>query len=217
MARQNSISGDLSISGDCRIGGSITPAKAKSAILQQESAQAFPIPLTDFRTFDAMGTPLPSAGTQADDLWLVGGTHGTNTPTLQSDDHDSEGSPQKCYGRVLVQLPWEYVAGSAITLRFMAGMITNIADQAATTSLDCSVYKQEDDPDDAIGSDLCTTIAQIAVNSTTFANQDFTVTATGLSAGDILDVLITTAVDDDATGTAVIMGISWAHLLCDVR
>ncbi len=216
MANPVPFPGDVIVGENLRIGGKITPGMSKADVLAQVSLQAFAIPLTDFTTFDAMGTRLPSAGAN-DDLGLVGGTHGTNTPSLQADDHKAEGSPQSNYGRVLVQLPWEYVAGSAITLRFMAGMITTVADQASTTSLDCEVYKQEDDPDDAIGSDLCTTAAITAVNSLVFANQDFTITPTGLSPGDILDVLVTTAVDDNATGTAVIMAISWAHLLCDVR
>ncbi len=216
MADPTRIPGDLVVPGSLRLTGDLTPAKARSAILAQALLQPFPILLTDFRMHDDMAVVLPTAGVD-DSLGIVEGTHGTSTPSLQTDDHKAEGSAQSNYARVLVQLPWEYVAGSSVTLRFMAGMITTVADQAGTTSLDCSVYKQEDDPDDAIGSDLCTTAAITAVNSLTFANQDFTITSSGLSPGDILDVLITTAVDDNATGTAVIMAISWAHLLCDVR
>lgn len=216
MANPTTFPGDIVVPGNLRVTGSITPALTKANILSQVSLQPFAIPLTSFRVFDNMAALLPTAG-GTDDLGLVEGTHGTDTPSLQTQDHKAGGSPQNNYARALVQLPWEYVTGSSVNLRFMAGMITNVADQAATTSLDCSVYKQEDDPDDAIGSDLCTTAAIIAVNSLTFANQDFTITGTGLSPGDILDVLVTTAVDDDATGTAVIMGISWAKLLCDVR
>ena len=130
------------------------------------------------------------------------------------DDHKAEASPQSNKARVLVQLPWNYVGGNAVTLRFMAGMITNVADQTAT--LDCLVFKQQDDPDDAIGSDLYAGSAN-NMNALAFVNTDFSLTATALSPGDILDVLITTAVDDDATGTAVIAAISWAQLLCDVR
>lgn len=216
MANPTNLPGDLVVPGNVRITGNISPGMSKANVLAQVSLQEFPIPLTSFRVFDDMALLLPSAGA-LDDLGLIEGTHGTGTPTLQTDDHDSEASPQLNKARVLVQLPWEYVAGSSVTIRFMAGMITNVADQGATTSIDCSVYKQQDDPDDAIGSDLCSTAALIAVNSLTFANQDFSISSSGLSPGDILDVLVTTAVDDDATGAAVIMGISWAKLLCDVR
>lgn len=216
MANPTNLPGDLVVPGDVRITGVVSPGLAKANVLAQVSLQAFPIPLTSFRVFDDMALLLPSAAA-TDDMGLVEGTHGTNTPTIQSDDHNNQGSPQLSKGRVLVQLPWEYVAGSSVQLQFMAGMITNIADQGATTSIDCLVFKQQDDPDDAIGSDLCATAAIVAVNSLTFATQTFTITATSLSPGDILDVLVTTAVDDNATGAAVIMGISWAKLLCDVR
>ena len=178
--------GSLLVAGNLRVGGKITPALAKADLLTQVSLQPFPIPLTSFRVFDDMAALLPSVGGD-DDLGLIEGTHGTNTPSLQADDHDSEGSPQLNKARVLVQLPWEYVVGSAVTLRFMAGMITNIADQAATTSLDCSVFKQEDDPDDAIGSDLYTGLALLTINDLAFTNQDFSLTASALSPGDILE------------------------------
>ena len=204
---------DMSVNGDLRVTGDITPKKAKTSILAQTDLAKFPIPLTDFVTWDAMGSPLPSAGAN-DDLGLVGGTHGTNTPALQADDHKAEGSAQVNYGRVLVQLPWNYVAGQTVQLRFMAGMITTVASTDAT--LDIQVYKQEDDPDDAIGSDLASAAVADNMNSTTFANIDFTITATSLSAGDILDVLLSTSVDDTGTGTAVIAAVSYAQLLCDV-
>lgn len=216
MANSTNLPGDLIVPGDLRLTGSISPLKDRDDILAQASLQSFPIPLTSFRVYDDMNLLLPSAG-GGNDLGIVEGAHGTATPTLQTQDHKAAGSPQNNNARVLVQLPWEYIAASTVKIRFMAGMITTIADQSATTSIDCSVYKQQDDPDDAIGSDLCATDPITSVNSLTFAAQDFTITSTGLSAGDILDVLVTTAVDDDATGTAVIMGISWAKLLCDVR
>ncbi len=216
MANPTNLPGDLVVPGNVSITGKITPGLARADVLVQVSLQAFTIPLTDFTTFDAMGTRLPSAGAN-DDLGLVGGTHGTNTPSLRTQDHQDAGSEQNNYARAVVALPWNYVAGSAIRLRFMAGMITNIADQAATTYLDCLVYTQQDDPDDAIGADLCSTAAITAVNTLTFANRDFTIAPSGLVAGDVLDVLVKTAVDDDATGAEVIMGISWVKLLCDVR
>ncbi len=208
--------GSISVVDDVRIGGRITPALGRSKVLAQVSLQPFPIPLTSFRVFNAMENLLPNPGL-TDDLGIYYGTHGTDTPSLRTEDHNNAASPQLNKARVLVQLPWEYVAGSAVNLRFMGGMITNIADQAAATFLDCSAYKQKDDPDDAIGADLCTTDAILAFNSLIFTSHDFVVSAAGLSPGSILDVLVTTSVDDDATGAAVIAAISWAQLLCDVR
>ena len=155
---------------------------------------------------------LPSAGL-TDDLGIIEGTFTSATPSLQTEDLKTAGATNN-YARVLVHLPWEYIAGQSITLRFKAGMITTVADTTAT--LDVEAYKLQDDPDDAIGSDLVSTVAT-TINSTTFADIDFVVSPSGLSPGDILDVRITTAVNDGGGGTAVIAGITSAKLLCDVR
>lgn len=212
MADPVHLPGDLNIAGNLRVNGIITPGKAKSDILSVAAAQLFPIPLTDFRVWDAMQTVLPGTPA-ADDLGLVGGTFGTATPSLRTQDLKTLGASSN-YARVLVQLPWEYVAGQAVKLRFRAGMITTVAGTSAF--LDCEAFKQQADPDDAIGSDLVST-AQQTINSLTFADIDFTVTPTSLSPGDILDVRIRTIVTDAASGTAVIAGITSAKLLCDVR
>lgn len=212
MANPVTMPGDLIVSGDLRVNGAISPKFAKSNVLALAELQPYPIPLTNFRVFDALATVLP--GTPAsDDLGLVGGTFGTATPSLRTQDLKAAGASNN-RARVLVQLPWDYVAGESVTLRFKAGMITTVASSSAT--LDCEAYKLQDDPDDAIGSDLVTTSAQ-SINSLTFANIDFTISPTSLSPGDILDVRITTAVNDGATATAVIAGITSAKLLVDVR
>lgn len=212
MANPTSFPGDVVVTGDVRLSGKVTPAQSRADILAMTELAIFPIPLTSFRVFDNMAANLPTAGA-TDDLGIVEGTHGTNTPSLRTEDLKAAGATNNS-ARVLVQLPWNYVDGNTITLRFKAGMITTISDGTAT--LDCLAFKQQEDPDDAIGSDLCSTAAT-TINSLTFANIDFTITPTGLVAGDILDVKITTAVNDGATGTAVIAGISTAKLLCDVR
>ncbi len=212
MANPVSLPGDLIVSGDIRVNGRISPAIAKSNILALAELQAFPIPLTDFRVWDAMQTLLPGTPS-ADDLGLVGGTFGTATPSLRSEDLKTAGATNK-RARVLVQLPWEYEAGQSVSIRFKAGMITTTADTTAT--LDCEVFKLQSDPDDAIGSDLVSTAAQ-TINSLTFADITFVITPTGLSPGDILDVRVTAAVNDGASATAVIAGITSAKLLADVR
>ncbi len=212
MATVQNITGDVSISGSLRSGGTLTPALAKANILALAELQSFPIPLTDFRVWNAMQTLLPGTPL-TDDLGLVGGTFGTATPSLRTEDLKTAGATSS-YARVLVQLPWEYESGQSITLRFKAGMITTVADTTAT--LDCEAYKLQADPDDALGSDLVSTAAT-TMNSTTFADIDFVVTPTGLSPGDILDVRIKTTVTDGAGATAVIAGVTSARLLCDVR
>jgi len=212
MANATSFPGDLIVAGSIRLNGTLSPAVSKANILALAELQAFAVPLTDFRVWDAMQTNLP--GTPAtDDLGLVGGTFGSATPLMRSEDLKTAGATNK-RARVLVQLPWEYVAGQSVTLRFKAGMITTVADTTAT--LDCEAYKLQADPDDAIGSDLVSTAAT-TINSLTFADIDFVLTATSLSPGDILDVRVTAAVNDAASVTAVYAGISCVKLLCDVR
>lgn len=206
------IPGDLVVAGDIRIGGAITPKISKANLLALAELQSFPIPLTDFRVWDAMQTLLPGTPS-SDDLGLVGGTFGTATPSVRSEDLKAAGATNK-RARFLVQIPWEYVAGESISLRFVAGMITTIAGTSAT--LDCEAYKLQDDPDDSIGSDLVSTAAQ-SMNSLTFASLDFAINAGSLSPGDILDVRVTVAVNDGASATAVIAGITSAKLLADVR
>lgn len=212
MANPVSLPGDLIVAGNLRLNGTLSPPVAKGNILALAELQAFPIPLTDFRVWDALQTLLPGTPS-SDDLGLVGGTFGTATPSLRSEDLKTLGATNK-RARFLVQLPWEYIAGETIVLRFKAGMITTVAGTSAT--LDCEAFKLQSDPDDSIGSDLVTTAAQ-TMNSTTFADIDFVVSPSGLSPGDILDVRITAAVNDGASATAVIAGITSAKLLADVR
>ena len=212
MASPTSLPGDLIVAGDIRVNGRISPPIAKSSILALAELQAFPIPLTDFRVWDALQTNLPGTPS-SDDLALVGGTFGTATPSIRTEDLKAAGATNK-YARFLVQLPWEYQAGETVTLRFKAGMITTVAGTSAT--LDVEAYKLQADPDDAIGSDLVSTAAT-TMNSLTFADIDFTITPTSLSPGDILDVRVKIAINDGASGTAVIGALTSAKLLADVR
>ena len=212
MANPLSLPGDLIVPGSIRLGGSISPAITKPNILAIAELQPFPIPLTDFRVWDAMQTLLPGTPS-SDDLGLVGGTFGTATPSIRTEDLKAAGATNK-RARFLVQIPWEYQPGESVTIRFKAGMITTVAGTSAT--IDIEAYKLQDDPDDAIGSDLVSTSAT-SMNSLTFANMDFVITPTSLSPGDILDIRVTMAINDGAGATAVIGGLTSVKLLCDVR
>lgn len=152
-------------------------------------------------------------GTPANHLESVGGTHGTNAPSLQTPDCGLNEAATSYYARGEIQLPAEYVAGQSIELRIHAGMLTTVADQSAT--VDVAVYKS--DEDETSTGDLCADAAvSDNMNSLVFADIDFTITPTTLSPGDLLDVLITVAVDDDSAN--VVKGcIGSVQLLCDVR
>ena len=199
-----------------RVGGSFTvePGTTVKGLgrsnLDQESLSTFTIPLTSFRVWDAIHTLLPSAGA-ADDLGLLGNTFGTGSPTIETGDLKAAGATTR-YARVLVPMPFEYDATADVVLRFHAGMKTTVADTTAT--LDVEAYKS--DEEGGIGSDICNTAAT-SINSLTLADIDFTITAGSLNPGDLLDVRIAIAVNDGATGTAVIGQIGAAQLLCDTK
>jgi hypothetical protein len=55
------------------------------------------------------------------------------------------------------------------------------------------------------------------MNSLTAANYDFTINATGVDPGDLLEVRISIAASDTATATAVTPAIYSVSLLCDTR
>lgn len=210
MANPTTLPGDLVIPGNLRVAGSISPALARTSILAQAELQAFTIPWTAWRVWDAMHTNLPGAGA-TDDLGLVDGTWATDSPSLQTEDLKAAGATAN-YARAQIPLPWEYETGQSVTLRLHAGMITTVADTTATLDVVC----YETDEEAGIGADICATAAT-TINSLVFADIDFTITPTALAAGDLLDVRIHTAVNDGATATAVIGCIGSAKLLCDVR
>lgn len=178
--------------------------------LAQDTLAKYAIPLTSFRVHDAMQTNLP--GTSAnDDLALIGGTFGTNSPEIKTSDLKAAGATTR-YARALIQLPPEYDDAQTVEIRVKGGMETTVADTSATVDVEC----YESDKSGGVGSDLCTTAAQ-SINSLTAADKDFTITASGLVAGDILDVRITVAVNDAASGTAVVAALGAIELLCDIR
>lgn len=199
--------GDVRVTGNLQVDGT-TPNVPRSQ-LTQDAATIYPVPMTSLRVWDALATNLPATG-GTDDLGLYGGTFATNSPKISTGDVKNTSATR--YARFQFQLPAEYDAGQTVTLRFSAGMETTVASSSAT--VDAEVYKS--DRAAGIGSDLCTTAAT-TINSLTFGNKDFTITPTGLTAGDVLDVRVTVAVVDSATATAVTATIGAIEFLLDVK
>lgn len=218
----NRIEGDVTVTGhlsantmtvpDSSVTNSTIKADADIARskLAQDTLASYMIPWTAFRVFDAYATNLPGTPA-ADDLGLVGGTFGSASPSLQTEDLKTAGATNN-RARFMVQLPPEYDDGETVQIRLHAGMLTTVADTSATIDVEC----YESNSEAGIGSDLCTTSAT-TINSLTLADKDFSITASGLVAGDWLDVRITTAVNDAASGTAVKAIIGKVSLLCDIR
>lgn len=185
-------------------------ASISTSKMAQRVLAGYPVPFTSYRVWDAV-TTVPVTSAANDDLALVGGTFGTDFPTLETGDLKAAGSTSRKIGFAF-QVPPNYDATETIQCRIRAGMETTVADTAATVDLE--VYAS--DLDGAVGSDLCTTSAQSA-NSLTLANLDFTIDGSGLTGGEALQCVVTFLVNDGATGTAVTGVIPDIRMLIDTR
>lgn len=199
--------GTVYFAGTTQVGGS----GIGRTYLTQNSTQKYMLDFERWRVWNAYASSLPAAGT-ADDLGLYAGAWATGAPYIATQDLKAAGATTE-YARITFCLPPEYVAGQTVTIRAAAGMITTVADTTATIDFEC--YKSDNDSTIG-GGDLVTTSAT-TINSTTFANKDFTVTATALSPGDVLDIRMAIAVNDAATVTAVIGAAAAVWMLLDIK
>ena len=208
-----SITNDVVIGGNLRVAGTATFASVSGLDrtgLAQDNTQVYHVLPESWKVWDDMDSPLPSTPAN-DDLGIIGGTFGTDSPSVQTEDLKAAGATNK-YARCTFALPPEYVAGETVQIRFHCGMLTTAADASAT--IDVEVY--ESDLEAGIGADLCATAAQ-SCNSTTLADKTFTITSTTLAAGDLLDVRVTMAINDAATGTEVKGIIGGTKVLLDIK
>jgi hypothetical protein len=206
----DTIGGDLVVQGSLTVFGTRSPSLARSELTQDNLAE-YVIPLTELRVWDAVATVL--SGTPAsDDLGLLGGTYGTNSFYVSAGDLKAAGATTR-RARFVVMLPPEYVTGETVVLRANAGMLTTVADTSCTVDFEAYVNGRDSTID---GSDLVATAAT-TMNSLTFAEKSFVVTATGLSAGMELDVRLSITCTDAATGTAVTPAVGEIALLCDIK
>lgn len=198
------IQGDLKVTGTARF---TTTTGVKRDDLTQDVLKPFTLPLEQWLKAD-LSAILGSAGTTH--LGLVPGTHGSASPTIQTSDGKATTITRSM--RRSIPIPIEYDAGQTLVLRLHAGMTGAVSDTTAT--VDVIAFKS--DSEAGVGSDLCSTAAQ-SINSLTLADKDFTIDGTGLSPGDALDVLVTIAITDGATGSAVKGIIGDTRLLADVQ
>lgn len=176
--------------------------------LGQDTGKAYNLPLTRLTatgTGAALGT---AAGTPSGALGLTVGTFGSASPKVVGEAANNNHKTD--YARFQFALPAEYVSGGGITVRVKSRITGNV--QVAQT-IDCSVYKT--DGAAGIGSDLCSTSA--ITLTTSFANHDFTITPSGLVAGDLLDVQLTADADDTGGSANKLIEIGAVELLLDVK
>lgn len=107
-------------------------------------------------------------------------------------------------------LPDNYVAGGDIKIRAVCKITGSGTLGTCTIDFECRVV----DNDGAGGSDICATAAQAVTG--TAAAKDFTITATGLTAGTRLACLMTSSIQETA-GSAIRIIIPKLQMLCDVQ
>lgn len=201
---------DVQITGALTIPETGISPQQRSSILRQTPNAAFPVRLDSLRVWDAYHTNLPGTAA-ADDLALLSGTFGTSPPVVSAGDCKALGATTR-YARFQVQLPESYESAETITLAISAGMLTTVAD--VTCTIDVEAFKL--DKIGGIGADLCATAA-VTINSLVFGTKSFTITPSGMAAGDVLDVRVAVACNDAATATAVTPTIAAITLLADIR
>lgn len=177
------------------------------AKMAQENVVPFPMPIRAWLVHDS-GALLPATAA-ADDLGITIGTLGTAPPKLLSSDGASTTVTQ--YARQSFVVPPEYQTGQTIQLVANVAM-TTISDTSAT--LDAQIYSS--DKEGGVGADICATAAQ-SVNSATATNYTFAITGSGLAAGALLDIRLTAAITDGATGSGVTMSVNHTEIQCDIR
>lgn len=201
---------DVDIQGNLTVRGGLSPLITR-ANLEQDSNQLYVVPLTSAKVWDAANSNLPGTPA-ADDLGLVTGTWGTDTPNIQTGDLKAAGATTR-YALFELSLPPEYVVTGSVSLRFSAGMFTTVAD--TTCTLDAAVYLT-DREGLVSGGDICSTAAQ-SINNLVFDDIDFAITSATLNPGDTLLARVEIACNDAATGTAVIGAIGGVQLLLDIK
>jgi len=201
-------SGDISIvsSGAVTIGAD---SVARSNLVEDALASYEILFHRDCRVWDAMSTVLPATAS-ADDMALITGTLGTDTPSLQGVDFGGTSTDEMC--AFVFALPAEYNSGGTITLRCRAAMLTTISDGTATLDAEAYLYAG----DGAGTSDLCATAAA-SINSLTPANIDFVITPTGLVPGDQLLVRLAFGGSDTGNLGVMIPEVTRVQMLVDIK
>lgn len=202
---------NLVVSGSLTVSEDGVSAQTRDTILKQDTNVRFPIPLHEFRVWDAVATSL--SGTPAsDDLGLTTGTFASAAMRMSAGDLKTAGATTRYARHPQVIVPECYDAAETFTIIVSCGMETTVADTSCT--IDVEVCKL--DKDGSVGSDICATAAQ-SMNSLTFADKTFTITATTLSPGDVLDLRVTITCTDAASGTAVTPAIASIDVACDIK
>ena len=177
--------------------------------IDQEPLSVFALPITHARIWDAFQTNLTTAA--SDDLGIATGAFGTGLPTIRG--LDLVNGTVTGYARWLFQMPANYVALGDVKIRFAAGMVLAAAATSATVDVEAYLSARTGLK---TGSDLVTTSA-ISINSTTFAENLFSVTSNSLSPGSWLDIRATLSAASTAIAANTYAAIAHAEILCTTQ
>lgn len=193
------VEADLEVDGNADLDGTLSVAGAStmSGSLGVVS-QTIGVDFSNFRIHDNIDAFIDQAAADDDDLTLVQGTFGTNATTVETIDCGglNDTTQRAMFWFVM---PPSYVAGSTVSIVANSGMVTTVADQAATLDFECYVPDYAN-ADGTVSSDLVTTAAQ-SVNSTTFGDDTFVVdddvSGHALAPGSMIQCRVTALCDDD--------------------
>lgn len=180
-----------------RVDGADRAAELVEAVVP--AAKAYAIDLTGLRQAAAMKDALPDAP-NATTLGLADAAGSLVTGTQTNGGTTAAATETAAFQ---FPLPAEYQAGGAVTVRVRAKVS---ALQEVADTVDVAVKKVGDA---GLGADICATAAQALTAE--YADYDFTVTPTGLAAGDVLNVVVTLATDDTGgtqNGTPTIAAVT---------
>lgn len=179
-AGNTEIGGTLAVTGAATFSSTLTVGGVAVPL-----ANVVPIPLNQFRAPAAWKDDLGDTGSSA--IIGLADTVGSLLKTTASNGDSISQS-----GVCAFVLPPTYVSGAAITVRVRAKKDTTLGTVTDTVDVTAKLVG------DTLGSDICTTAAQVL--TTSYANYDFTVTPTGLVAGDILAIEVF-GISNDTGGT----------------
>ncbi|MBS0206635.1 MAG: hypothetical protein JSS49_27475 [Planctomycetes bacterium] len=177
--------------------------------LVEETGKPYVLGLDSWKVTGTGAALGATAGTPSGAFGLTVGTFGTNSPKIAGEAASGASKTNKM--RRQFALPVEYVGGGNITVRVKAQETVGAA--TVSTTIDMSVYKV--DKAAGIGADLCATNAQDV--TTAAANADFSVTPTGLVAGDVLDIEVNVVTNDTGGTVGTIVNIFDTEILLDVQ
>jgi hypothetical protein len=139
-------------------------------------------------------------------------TVGTNTIVINGEVTDNE--TETSVGYIKFILPAEYVSAGDVTVRLRCAVVKTGGATDNGSSIDVEAYEQTDG---AVGSDICATAAQTFAALDTWYNKDFTITAAGLVAGDVLIIKITSSIIDSEAGAGTLVFNMEPKILLDIK